>query len=71
MASIRQQSGTWQARVRRKGYPDEVASFKTKTEVQAWARSVESAMDQGAYQSSQFAKDIPLAAHTFSLNLQL
>ena len=61
MASIRQRSGTWQARVRRKGYPDEVASFKTKTEAQAWARSVESAMDQGQYQSAQTAKDILLA----------
>jgi integrase len=61
MASIRQRSGTWQVRVRRKGYPDEVASFKTKTEAQAWARSIESAMDQGAYQSTQSAKGILLA----------
>jgi integrase len=61
MASIRQRLGTWQARVRRKGYPDEVASFKTKTEAQAWARSIESAMHQGAYQSTRPAKDILLA----------
>lgn len=61
MASIRQRSGTWQARVRRKGYPDEVASFKTKTEAQAWARRVESTMDQGSYQSTQSAKDLLLA----------
>jgi hypothetical protein len=61
MASIRQRSGTWQARVRRKGYPDEVASFKTKTEAQAWARSVESAMDHGSYQSVQSAKEFLLA----------
>jgi len=61
MASIRQRSGTWQARIRRKGYPDEVASFKTKTEAQAWARSIESTMDQGAYQSTQSAKDLLLA----------
>lgn len=61
MASIRQRSGTWQARVRRRGYPDEVASFKTKIEAQAWARSVESAMDQGAYHSAQSAQDILLA----------
>lgn len=61
MASIRQRSGTWQARVRRKGYPDEVASFKTKTEAQAWARSIESVMDQGTYHSTQSAKDILLA----------
>jgi len=61
MASIRQRSGTWQARVRRKGYPDEVASFKTKSEAQVCARSVESAMDQGAHQSTQSARVILLA----------
>lgn len=61
MASIRQRSGKWQARIRRKGYPDEVASFKTKTEAQTWARSIESAMDQGSHQSIQSAKDILLA----------
>jgi integrase len=61
MASIRQRSGKWQARVRRKGYPDEVASFKSKAEAQTWARSIESTMDQGSYQSTQSAKDILLA----------
>jgi hypothetical protein len=61
MASIRQRAGKWQARVRRKGYPDEVASFDTKTDAQTWARSIESAMDQGAYQSTQSAKDILFA----------
>jgi integrase len=61
MASIRQRSGTWQARVRRKGYPDEVGSFKTKTEAQTWARSIESAMDQGSHQNTKAAKDLLLA----------
>ncbi|QBE64280.1 tyrosine-type recombinase/integrase [Pseudoduganella lutea] len=61
MASIRQRSGTWQARVRRKGYPDEVASFKTKTEAQTWARSIESAMEHGSHQSIQAAKDVLLS----------
>jgi hypothetical protein len=60
MASIRQRSGKWQARVRRKGYPDEVASFRTKTEAQTWARSIESAMEQGSHQSIQSAKEILL-----------
>jgi hypothetical protein len=61
MASIRQCVGKWQARVQRKGYPDEVAPFKTKTEAQTWARSIESAIDQGSYQSMQSAKDLLLA----------
>jgi len=45
MASIRQRSGEWQARVRRKGHPDEVSSFNTKAEAQTWTCSIESAMD--------------------------
>jgi integrase len=61
MASIRQRSGVWQARARRKGYPDEVSSFKTKTEAQMWARNVESEMEQGSHQSLLQAKDILFA----------
>jgi integrase len=49
MASIRQRSGTWQARVIREGFPAEVKSFATRSEAQKWARHVESAMDGGSY----------------------
>lgn len=61
MASIRQRAGVWQARIRRKGYPDEVSSFHTKTEAQAWARAVEAAMDQGVHQATHSARSILLA----------
>jgi integrase len=61
MASIRQRSGVWQARVRRKGYPEEVASFNTKAEAQKWARSIESGMDQGSYRSIRDAEDLLLS----------
>jgi hypothetical protein len=60
MASIRQRPGVWQARVRRKGFPEEVESFNTKAEAQSWARKIESAMDQGFYQGSQQSNDILL-----------
>lgn len=60
MASIRQRSGVWQARVRRTGYPDEVSSFITKAEAQAWARGIESAMDRGAHQATHSARNILL-----------
>ena len=60
MASIRQRSGTWQARVRRKGFPDEVKSFPTKTEAQAWARNIETAMYQGSYKHTAKAEDLLL-----------
>ena len=51
MASIRQRSGTWQARVIREGFPAEVKSFATRSEAQKWARHIESAMDGGGYRS--------------------
>ena len=51
MASIRQRSGKWQARVLREGYPAEVKSFTTRSEAQKWARQIEGAMDSGGYQS--------------------
>lgn len=51
MASIRERFGTWQARVRREGYPVEVKSFPTRAEAQKWARHMEASMDSGAYRS--------------------
>ena len=60
IASIRQRSGVWQARIRRKGYPDEVSSFDTKTEAQTWARSIESAMDQEVHQVTHSSRNILL-----------
>lgn len=61
MASIRQRSGVWQAQIRRFGYPSEVKSFNTKAEAQAWARSVEAAMDQGVHQATHSARSILLS----------
>jgi integrase len=55
MASIRQRSGTWQARVIREGFPAEVKSFATRSEAQKWARGIESAMDGGSYRSGSGA----------------
>lgn len=51
MASIRERSGTWQARVRREGYPVEVKSFGTRSEALKWARHMETSMDAGSYRS--------------------
>lgn len=61
MASIRQRAGVWQARIRRFGYPSEVKSFNTKAEAQAWARSVDAAMDQGSHQAAHSAHNILLS----------
>src|SRR5688572_3799555 len=51
MASIRERSGAWQARVRRDGYPEEVKSFAARSEALKWARHMETSMDAGSYRS--------------------
>lgn len=60
MATFRQRSGTWQARVRIKGYPTETKSFTTKAEAQKWAREMESSMDKGAHYPSNQVTSITL-----------
>ena len=61
MASIRERSGTWQARVRREGLPDEVKSFATRGEAQKWARHIETSMDGGGYKSPNVADKLLLS----------
>lgn len=51
MASIRERSGAWQARVRKDGFPAEARSFATKAEALKWARHMEASMDAGSYRS--------------------
>lgn len=60
MASIRQRAGKWQARVTRKGYPQEVKSFNNRTDALRWARELELAMDRGSYHGAGEADRLPL-----------
>ena len=46
MASIRKRGSTWQAQVRREGYPALTKSFPTKAEAAAWSRDKERSMDR-------------------------
>ena len=50
MASIREK-GPYQfhAQIRRKGWPQQSRTFRTKKEAQAWAREIEHEMDQGVF----------------------
>jgi integrase len=57
MASIRKRGSAWQARVIRKGFPDETATFKTKAEASEWSREVESTMDTGRYRNTREAEE--------------
>ena len=60
MASFRQRSSKWQARVKRDGFPDQVKTFDAKADAERWARSVESEMDRGAFSSPSTARKTTL-----------
>ncbi|WP_250512036.1 site-specific integrase [Caballeronia sp. INDeC2] len=49
MATFSQRNGRWQIKINRKGFPTQYKSFSTKAEGQIWARSVETAMDDGTW----------------------
>lgn len=52
MASFRKREEfQWQARVRRRGYPEQTKTFNTKAEAEAWARRIESEIDRGVFVS--------------------
>lgn len=60
MASFRYRSNRWQARVRRKGYPDEVKSFITRQDAEKWARSIETDIDKGQFVNTTEAQHTTL-----------
>lgn len=62
MATFEQrESGYWQAKVRRKGWPKQSKTFRTKVEAEAWARGVETEMDRGIFTSSVEAERTTLS----------
>lgn len=53
MAVITQrESGWWQAKVRRQGWPNQSKTHRTKIEAEAWARQIESSFDRGILATS-------------------
>lgn len=58
MATFSQRNGRWQIKVVRKGFPTQYKSFATKAEGQVWARSVETAMDDGTWVDPASTTDI-------------
>ena len=49
MAMIRQRGKSWQATVKRIGYPNQVKTFTSKAPAAAWARKTETSMDNGSW----------------------
>jgi integrase len=56
MASFRQRSNKWQARVSRDGYPGQVKTFEARVDAERWARAVEAEMDRGVFVDTQEAQ---------------
>ncbi|WP_186046469.1 tyrosine-type recombinase/integrase [Burkholderia gladioli] len=46
----------WQAKIRRKGYPQQSKTFDTRADAEKWARAIESEMDRGRFVSSAEAE---------------
>lgn len=61
MASIKEVGDLqWKVQIRRKGYPNQYDTFKTKKEAQVWARQIESEMDRGVFVSRSEAERVTL-----------
>lgn len=43
----------YQVKIRRRGYPTQTKTFRSKKEAEIWARQVESEMDRGLFVSRQ------------------
>jgi hypothetical protein len=62
VATIREKAqGQWQVQIRRKGWPFQSATFRTRKEAQAWARKTESEMDRGLFVDQRAARETALA----------
>lgn len=49
MATIKRHGTGWQARIRRRGYPQQTKTFTHKAHAERWAREVERAMEAGVF----------------------
>ena len=50
MATIREKAPyQWQVQIRRMGWPNQNATFRTKKDAEAWARKAEAEMDRGLF----------------------
>ena len=60
MATINKRQAGWQAIVRKKGYPSQTKSFRTKAEAERWSKSVEVEMERGGWQDKKESESTTL-----------
>lgn len=51
----------WQARIRKKGFPVQIKTFRIKAEAQAWAKKIESEMERGLWRNTSEAESLTLS----------
>ncbi|MES9966892.1 MAG: hypothetical protein ABW074_06440, partial [Sedimenticola sp.] len=61
MANIRKRHNTYQAQIRKRGFPTITKTFTTRKEAEAWVTNTESAMLRGDFSDSRKASEIPLS----------
>jgi len=52
MAAITKRGSRWQAKIRKKGYPEQSKTFRTKAAAERWANLIESEMERGVFIST-------------------
>lgn len=60
MATFVRRGDSWQAKIRRDGYPEQSKTFKTKGDAEEWARAEEREMDRGAWRDRSAADSTTL-----------
>jgi hypothetical protein len=61
MATIREKAPyQWQVQIRRMGWPNQNATFRTKKDAEAWARKSESEMDRGLFVDQSAGRETTL-----------
>jgi len=61
VATIREKGPyQWQAQIRRKGWPYQHATFRTRKDAEAWSRSVEAGMDRGLFVDQSLGRETTL-----------
>lgn len=71
MATLKQRAnGSWQAVIRRKGYPNQSGTFARKIDAEVWARRIEAEMDKRTFVSAAIAERMTFAelADSFEKN---
>ena len=58
MATIRKRGGLWHTQIRKKGFPPQTKTFRTKAAATAWSRRLEMSMDSGSWIDARESRSV-------------